>query len=110
MASDINVAIPPLGSPTTAGVRANFSAAKSEIEELQAAHVLRLGSINESSEIFSNALQITSDSQFNSTQKFLTILLGLFRGILLIMKSSFKKLGGTHGNYHFTSCEKLGLD
>ena len=35
MASDINVAIPPLGSPTTAGVRANFSAAKSEIEELQ---------------------------------------------------------------------------
>lgn len=35
MASDINVAIPPLGSPTTAGVRANFSAAKTEIEELQ---------------------------------------------------------------------------
>jgi len=35
MASDINVAIPPLGNPTTAGVRGNFSAAKVEIEELQ---------------------------------------------------------------------------
>jgi len=35
MASNINVAIPPLGNPTTAGVRGNFSAAKVEIEELQ---------------------------------------------------------------------------
>lgn len=35
MASSINTAIPPLGNPTTSGVRANFSAAKSEIEELQ---------------------------------------------------------------------------
>lgn len=35
MASSINTAIPPLGNPTTAGVRANFTAAKSEIEELQ---------------------------------------------------------------------------
>src|SRR5574343_20894 len=35
MASSINVAIPPLGTPTTAGVRAHFSAAKTEIEALQ---------------------------------------------------------------------------
>jgi hypothetical protein len=37
MSSDINVAIPPLGTPTTSGVRANFAAAKAEIEELQTA-------------------------------------------------------------------------
>lgn len=37
MASDINIAIPPLGTPTTAGVRANFASAKTEIEELQTA-------------------------------------------------------------------------
>ena len=35
MASDIDVNIPPLGAPTTAGVRANFAAAKAEIETLQ---------------------------------------------------------------------------
>ena len=35
MGSSINIAIPPLGAPTTAGVRTNFSAAKSEIESLQ---------------------------------------------------------------------------
>lgn len=35
MASDINVAVPPLGNATTAGVRANFAAAKAEIESLQ---------------------------------------------------------------------------
>lgn len=35
MASSINTAIPPLGAATTAGVRANFAAAKSEIETLQ---------------------------------------------------------------------------
>lgn len=35
MSSNINEAIPPLGSATTAGVRANFAAAKAEIEELQ---------------------------------------------------------------------------
>lgn len=35
MASNINVAIPALGTPTTAGVRGNFSAAKSEIEAIQ---------------------------------------------------------------------------
>ena len=38
MASNINVAVPPLGSPTTAGVRANFAAAKLEIEALQTMH------------------------------------------------------------------------
>lgn len=38
MSSDINTAIPPLGTPTTAGVRANFAAAKAEIEELQTAN------------------------------------------------------------------------
>lgn len=37
MASNINVAVPPLGSPTTSGVRANFAAAKTEIEGLQTA-------------------------------------------------------------------------
>lgn len=37
MSSDINVAISPLGTPTTAGVRANFAAAKTEIEKLQTA-------------------------------------------------------------------------
>ncbi len=35
MASAINVTIPPEGSPTTAGVRANFTVVKSEIETLQ---------------------------------------------------------------------------
>lgn len=35
MASDIDAAIPPFGNATTAGVRANFAAAKAEIEELQ---------------------------------------------------------------------------
>jgi hypothetical protein len=38
MASDLNPAIPPLGSPTTAGVRNNFGFAKAEIEELQTAN------------------------------------------------------------------------
>lgn len=37
MASDIDAAIPPLGAATTAGVRANFLAAKNEIEALQGA-------------------------------------------------------------------------
>jgi hypothetical protein len=35
MSSNIDTAIPPLGAPTTAGVRGNFAAAKLEIEELQ---------------------------------------------------------------------------
>jgi hypothetical protein len=35
MASSIDIAIPPIGNPTTAGVRANFGYAKSEIEALQ---------------------------------------------------------------------------
>lgn len=37
MSSNINTAIPPLGSPTTSGVRANFAEAKLEIEALQTA-------------------------------------------------------------------------
>jgi hypothetical protein len=36
MASDIDTTQPPEGNPTTAGVRANFTSAKSEIEALQA--------------------------------------------------------------------------
>jgi hypothetical protein len=36
MASDIDATQPPEGNPTTAGVRSNFAAAKSEIEALQA--------------------------------------------------------------------------
>lgn len=35
MASSINASIPPLGAATTAGMRANFAAAKAEIEALQ---------------------------------------------------------------------------
>lgn len=35
MSSNIDTAVPPFGNATTAGVRANFTAAKSEIEELQ---------------------------------------------------------------------------
>lgn len=35
MASNIDESIPPFGTPTTAGVRANFLAAKQEIEALQ---------------------------------------------------------------------------
>ena len=35
MASNIDSAVPPFGNATTAGVRANFAAAKAEIEELQ---------------------------------------------------------------------------
>jgi hypothetical protein len=35
MSSNIDIAIPPFGNATTAGVRANFTAAKQEIEELQ---------------------------------------------------------------------------
>lgn len=35
MASNIDIAIPPFGNATTAGVRANFTAAKTEIEEIQ---------------------------------------------------------------------------
>lgn len=35
MPSNINSAIPPFGNPTTAGVRANFEAARQEIEILQ---------------------------------------------------------------------------
>lgn len=38
MASSIDTAIPPFGNATTAGVRANFAAAKAEIEELQNNH------------------------------------------------------------------------
>ena len=37
MSSNIDTAIPPFGTPTTAGVRNNFTAAKSEIEALQGA-------------------------------------------------------------------------
>jgi len=60
MASNINVSIPPLGNPTTSGVRGNFSAAKMEIEELQAAHVLRLAYRNETVEGFQQC--VTSDT------------------------------------------------
>lgn len=35
MASNIDAAVPPFGNATTAGVRANFAAAKAEIEALQ---------------------------------------------------------------------------
>ena len=35
MSSNIDTSIPPLGNATTAGVRNNFSAAKTEIEALQ---------------------------------------------------------------------------
>ena len=35
MSSNIDTAIPPLGTPTTAGVRSNFAATKLEIEQLQ---------------------------------------------------------------------------
>lgn len=38
MASNIDIAVPPFGNATTAGVRANFLAAKTEIEELQNNH------------------------------------------------------------------------
>lgn len=38
MASNIDTAIPPFGNATTAGVRANFAAAKAEIEEIQNNH------------------------------------------------------------------------
>lgn len=41
MASSINAANPVTGAPTTASVRANFSAAKSEIEALQDAQALK---------------------------------------------------------------------
>ena len=37
MASNINIAVPQIGNPTTADVRANFGYAKTEIEALQAA-------------------------------------------------------------------------
>jgi hypothetical protein len=37
MSSNINAAVPPFGNPTTAGVRANFLAAKNEIEAMQTA-------------------------------------------------------------------------
>lgn len=52
MASNIDVAIPPLGSPTTAGVRANFSAAKAEIDELQTAKAIRLQYVATGVELF----------------------------------------------------------
>ena len=35
MSSNIDPGLPPFGNPTTAGVRANFSSAKAEIEQLQ---------------------------------------------------------------------------
>ena len=43
MSSNIDTAIPPFGTPTTAGVRNNFTAAKSEIEALQERIAERLG-------------------------------------------------------------------
>ena len=61
MASDINVAIPPLGNPTTSGVRNNFSAAKSEIEELQTSRCIRLQHVSESVEVFQQCA--VSDTQ-----------------------------------------------
>lgn len=68
MASDIDVAVPPFGNATTAGVRANFAAAKAEIEDLQRAYVLRLGSINELSEIFQQCTvnDVGQPVQFNT--------------------------------------------
>jgi hypothetical protein len=42
MASNINTAIPPFGNATTAGVRTNFTSAKTEIEALQT----KLGFVN----------------------------------------------------------------
>jgi len=59
MASNINVAIPPLGSPTTAGVRGNFATAKTEIEAMQLARVLRLAYRNEGIEGFQQC--VTTD-------------------------------------------------
>lgn len=40
MSSNIDITQPPAGHATTAGVRANFAAAKTEIEALQAAVIL----------------------------------------------------------------------
>jgi len=52
MASNIDEAVPPFGSATTAGVRANFLAAKEEITDLQLARILRLSSTDDLVEIF----------------------------------------------------------
>lgn len=52
MASNIDPLIPPFGNATTAGVRANFASAKTEIEDLQLARVLRLTSEDIALEIF----------------------------------------------------------
>ena len=54
MASNINAAIPPLGNPTTSGVRNNFTAAKEEIESLQTAKVLRLQHSNDAVKTLQN--------------------------------------------------------
>jgi len=68
MASSIDIAIPPIGNPTTAAVRANFGYAKSEIEALQAgmAGAIEYTDIRASEAIPSIALQdnVQASTQF----------------------------------------------
>lgn len=52
MPSDINPLYPAFGAATTTSVRQNFSAAKSEIEDLQLGKILRIASVSESVEVF----------------------------------------------------------
>lgn len=52
MTSAINSNYPVTGTPTTQSVRDNFAAAKSEISSLQLARVIRVASVNESTEVF----------------------------------------------------------
>lgn len=52
MASNIDATKPATGAATTQSVRDNFATAKSEISDLQLSRLLRLESVNESTEIF----------------------------------------------------------
>lgn len=52
MPSNINPAVPPLGNATTSGVRANFAAAKAEIELLQTARAIRVQHVSEALDVF----------------------------------------------------------
>lgn len=69
MASNINTAIPPLGSPTTSGVRSNFSAAKTEIETLQSNVTIiesDIATIESNISILNSTIGAANRSIFNS--------------------------------------------
>jgi hypothetical protein len=110
MASNIDVAIPPFGNPTTLGVRANFAAAKAEIEALQELHsskIFTMLSIDELVEVF-QACAVNNVPQpilFNSLYYDIGGAITLDPGGGFI---TFNEAGSYVGSYDYSAIRKIG--